>query len=206
MKLKQILILPLLIFIWLTSPAHACDWSPPKGMTSDWVEDKVIFWGRPIETKWDKSTKSDWPAFNIYTTIEVVEEVKGKLPKKIKVNHAIDGSSCGTYFDLGSIQLIVVPQKEHGRFVTGSYIKDAVNKFVVSAYVNDGVDLPLSELSELQNSIYSYDDACDSEEFPDLTKPKFCKWETIFWEARESYSKKTKHLAEKQKLKKWWQN
>jgi len=175
-------------------------------MTSDWVEDKVIFWGRPIETKWDKSTKSDWPAFNIYTTIEVVEEVKGKLPKKIKVNHAIDGSSCGTYFDLGSIQLIVVPQKEHGRFVTGSYIKDAVNKFVVSAYVNDGVDLPLSELSELQNSIYSYDDACDSEEFPDLTKPKFCKWETIFWEARESYSKKTKHLAEKQKLKKWWQN
>jgi len=64
-------------------------------MTSDWVEDKVIFWGRPIETKWDKSTKSDWPAFNIYTTIEVVEEVKGKLPKKIKVNHAIDGSSCG---------------------------------------------------------------------------------------------------------------
>jgi len=206
MKLKQILTVVALIFVWFTSPVQACDWTPPDGMTSDWVENKVVFWGRPIETKWDKSSKSDWPAYNIYTTIEVVEEVQGNLPKKIKVNHAIDGSSCGTYFDLGSIQLIVVPQKEHGRFLTGSYIKDAVNKFVVSAYITDGIDLPLPESSELLNSIYSYDDACDAKESESLTKPDFCKWESVYWQARESYSRKTKQLLEKENRKKWWHN
>ena len=78
-----------LFWLLFSIPASACSWLLPEGTTSEWVEDKVVFWGRAIETKWNKTNEGGWHEFDIYTNIEVLERVKGELPKKIRVYHSM---------------------------------------------------------------------------------------------------------------------
>lgn len=197
MRLSKTLILIMAMFFLPPSFSYACDWPFPKGTTSEWVEDKIIFWGRPIETKWDKSGKNDIPEFNIYTTIEVVEQVKGRVPRRVRVYHAQNGAACGTNFSLGAIGLIVIPEKSQGTFRTGSYISDVASEVVLSAYFTDGIDLPLLELSRFQNSIYKLDDPCENDETEVKKVPDFCKWESVFLRAEKSYLNKIEQFIEK---------
>jgi hypothetical protein len=172
-------------------------------MTSEWVEDKVVFWGRPLETKWNGPSKSGFA--EAYTNIEVIEEIKGKLPRKIKVYHDINGASCGVFFQLGTIQLIVLPESSTRNFHTSSDIEDAVSKIVVSAYVNDGVDFQLERIRGLMAAIYVDDILCETEKSDNSSESAYCDIETDYFLAQETYWSKMKHLESITDNKKWWQ-
>ncbi|WP_026941580.1 hypothetical protein [Hellea balneolensis] len=195
--------LPIIISLWASSNAYACSWGYPDGMTSEWVEDKVVFWGRPLETKWNKSREGVSP--ETYTNIEVIEEIRGTLPHKIKVYHHMNGANCGIYFQLGKIQLIVLPKSNNHNFKTSSIIEESVSKTIVSAYVNDGIDFQLEKVRSLRTSFYENDEFCQTKMTVDISEANHCELANAYFLAQEAYWTKLKELEEKSKKKTWWQ-
>lgn len=193
------------IFLSLESDANACSWASPEGMTSQWVEDKVVFWGRAVETKWNRSNNGEFSNFQAITRIEVLQSVRGKLPQKIDVYHSMNIASCGVVFHMGTIELFALPKQEDGKFSTESFIEEAVNKHVLFAYFDEGKDLPLSEITDYRNSLYMDSSPCETKADNNAPYPNFCKWEDTFFGFSEAYYNKIKQLAETDMKKKWWQ-
>ena len=189
----------------LNNNANACSWASPAGITSKWVEDKVVFWGRPIETKWNKLSNDELTNFQAVTRIEVLEPVKGKIPKTINVHHSMIAASCGVVFQMGNIELFALPKQQNGVFSTESHVEEAVSKHILFAYFNEGEDIPLKEIADLKNSFYMDSSPCEKGDENQKDKPSYCKWEKAFFGYSEAYSNKVSQLNVEDIKKKWWQ-
>lgn len=203
MRFRNVLIFALPLLPVISTPAFACSWAPPQSMTSEWLDDKIIFWGRPLESKWNGSTDSERLTNEVYTEIEVLEQIKGVLPKRVGVYHEMISASCGIVFHLGSIDLIVIEKDERGNFRTEAYLMEAVNTLALTAYVSDEVDLPLSDFGFSSHPNFAAN--CPAKQPAEMTRPEYCKWESVFEQAKKSYLNKTNHILEKEASKKWWQ-
>ena len=175
----------------LSAQAQACSWPRPDGMTSEWIENDIIFWGRPIKVEWrpEGGVESDYTA---ETTLEVMEVLHGDLPKKVKVNHSMMAASCGANLSLGDADIYAISMSETGRYVTNAVLEEAVSKVLFHAYFDAGKDYPV----QIVDPRYSMRGrAADCKE-GGKRKPSdlYCAHESDLKAIEDSYYKKRRNL------------
>lgn len=163
--------------------SYACSWTLPSGNMSEWVENTTIFWGRPVETKWDRNVTGSWkPA--THTNIEMLEVLKGAPPKLVKVHHHTNIGMCGVSFPLGRIKIFVVTRRENGEFYSDEMHMVPVHPYMLHWYFETGEDFSIREMSDRVSRVRRDDEACLFEE--DLA-PERCEEARFFMKAKESY-------------------
>lgn len=71
---------------------------------SDQIYGDLIFVGRPIHSRYEKSNLG-WDN-DVITTFEIDKTLKGKASQTIEIYHGQNGASCGVQFVLGHVQII----------------------------------------------------------------------------------------------------
>ena len=181
----------------LSTQSHACSWIPPEGMTSEWVEGKVIFWGRAITSIDDRKYEgiSQLDSYDGYTDFEVLESLTGDLPKKIKVFHDSYSSSCGVRFEQDDVRIYVVSKANNAQhFVTSSYYKESISQTRLAAYYENNIDVPALEWGKSMTWPIGDYDPCKNAELRTDKEPYFCKWRDATEQAKQSYASKKDDL------------
>lgn len=182
----------LCFFIHLT-PSFACSLVPNEGNISDWIDDKVVFWGVPIETRWDQTREQGTPIGSTYTTIEVVRVLKGEVPKQVKVYHHMWEAACGHTFLLGEMQLVTLRGVEkNGVSISDRSLIEGIPKSVVWAYLNNGFETTFENLNIFFQRIWQEDRPSCDDSRPD--NKTYCDWEDVFYAQAKSYDKEASRL------------
>jgi len=197
----------LVSFFCSTAITHACSWAPPTGNVSDWVEDKTIFWGRPLESKWDRKARNmDYP---IHTYIELLEPLKGNPPKIVKVRHHTFIGMCGTNFELGRVQLVIIRKNDAGTFTSDETLTRSVHPLILYAHLTTGTDFSIEKTREsIEKTREQYqalseekDNICSSDE---NSQSDHCKWEKFFYDTNDDFNLKREMLDKENKKISGW--
>lgn len=184
-----------------SSQASACSFSSPSGTISEWVNNKTVFWGRAINTEWERPTGSEF-APNVITTFEVLEPVKGELKKTIKVRHVASQPACGLTYDLGRIQLYVVSETDTKSYTSWLGYRMNMNPLFLWSYLSDGKDMPIKEMERLESKRWDNADECwEAADTADICK-SYNQYESL----QETYNAKLETLygAASHPEKRWW--
>ena len=87
-------------FFFLTAQtAHACSCAQGGYWVSEFVEDKVIFEGKPLLTRWlDEDAKERVFRNNAETTFKITKTFKGRLLAETHIQHHSQGPACGMLY------------------------------------------------------------------------------------------------------------
>ena len=127
----------------LSTQAQACSLIFPDGMTSEWSEDKMVFWGRPVKSEWLPGGAAGPPGSDIRTTFDVMETLQGELPEEVSVLHSQNSGSCGVFLQIGSADIFIISKEGYAEYSTGSYFEGVVSKVLLHAYYDAGKDYPV---------------------------------------------------------------
>ena len=137
-------ILPIIFVLSTSWEASACDWASQSIKTSEFVDGKTIFWGRAIELKWDrkinvKSSEESPGLPDTYHVVEVIKPLRGKTKKKVKV--WTDNTTCGYWFQLGSVQLYITEAHGKNDLHTDQLLMYRAGHPAIVAFLEEGVDV-----------------------------------------------------------------
>lgn len=181
-----------LVLLALAAPAHACDWLAPSGKTSQWVEGKIIFWGRPVETRWLKKRPDVPNDGNIVTRFEVLETLEGNLNGHVEVIYSSIGStSCGITIPVGEADIFVIIRSENGKYYTGPSINRAVSNILLHAYFQDETDFSVDDLGVHYPQL-GYPKGCNSQ--GESSVPDLCKEGGAYDVATQSFFDKQRKM------------
>ena len=129
-----------------SNPASACSWAPADQITSEFISDKILFWGMTTELKWDKNPKLTGTAErpNKYYEVEVIKPLRGKVGKTVKV--WTESDTCGASFNLGEIELFVVKRNDKRDYYGDGFLSNAASHTAIISYLKEGIDTHTSAL------------------------------------------------------------
>ena len=105
--------------IWLFAPmAYACscicEFDKPM---SELMKDEIVFWGVPIESRWEgKPSGRQYRNGAVETKIRVLNDFDTGLSRSITVYSYSPRNSCGQPIGLGAIGLFQVRMDQYGEF------------------------------------------------------------------------------------------
>lgn len=172
----------------LSAPSYACSWAWPMGMVSDWVDDKVVFWGRPL--------RSDEHG---YTYFEVMRPLKDDLPSELKVRTRASDlsyiSSCDPRFEMGKVDIYSASKNvNYEHYFMSGYHQESVGGYALTAYLDNHTDVKLDEWYKSRTWPIADYDPCALTNVRTEGTPYFCKWRDIFNEAKGAYDAEKKEL------------
>ena len=131
---------------------------------SEFVEDKVIFEGQVLQTKWLPNTSTERPyRNNSETTFRVITNLKGSSPSSIKVQHRSEGASCGVMYGMGHELLITAYTTKGGELATGLCTENAIPQITLLNYFEKKIDTYIPSRWE-----------CEEEHIANIDDPKNC--------------------------------
>ena len=153
-------------FLLLSQTAHACSCAQGGYWVSEFVEDKVIFEGQVLQTKWLGKEKNGYPSGNSETSFKIIKSLLGQTKSRTVVRHHSDGAACGMLFVMGSDSVVIANEANDGALRTNSCTSNAVPESTLLDYFEKGIDQYIPSWRE-----------CPEEQIDNKKDPKNCN----FW-------------------------
>jgi hypothetical protein len=131
------------VFTLLFSYQHALACSCRTGgyWVSEFLEDKTVFEGQVLQTKWIKPGSTEFGfGNNAETKFEVSSSYKGKLHSTPKIKHHSQGPACGMFYIMGSEVIVTAYTNSAGELTTNSCTSNAVPVSTLMDYFEKGLD------------------------------------------------------------------
>jgi len=146
--------------------AHACSCAHGGYWVSEFVEDKIIFEGQVLQTKWLDKEESGHPFDNSETTFKTTKSLIGNTKARTVVRHHSDGAACGMFFTMGSDRVVITYKTDDGAYRTDSCTSNAVPQSTLLDYFENDTDTYIPSRRE-----------CPKEQINNVDDPKNCH----FW-------------------------
>lgn len=156
-----------------------------------WLEDKIILWGIPLETKWEEDGPKGIFNPDTYTNIRVISTIQGDVPSTIKVYHHENGAACGFQYLHGQMQLIVLPPKMGSHYSSDLTVEFEAKTLAVYAYINKGLDFPFRALRQIDGIKFD----CNADGI-NASDAETCKWQMLYFAQADSYMARIEELSD----------
>ena len=165
----------MLLLLASASTAEACSLAEKTGKLSDWLDDKIVFWGFPLESRWDDTRTYGSPAGTTLTTIDVVKPLKGHVSGQVKVYHHQNSAACGHNFPLGEMDIIILPDdSQDDIYTSSSYYFEQIDPVTIWAFLMHNIDVDFKDLNKFYKEFYSGEEtSCDDNGNENVS---YCNW------------------------------
>jgi len=147
---------------------------------SEFVENKVVFKGRALETKWLGEAPMGYRPASAETKFSVIMPLTETKSHHVTVKHHSQGAACGMPFLMGEKITVIASLRDDGEFYTSSCTFDAVPEITLLEYFEQGKDIYLPSTWD-----------CSDEQMNNPDDPKNC----FFWSIEAENDRREKMKA-----------